>query len=305
MYRHAVIEAVKQDLVIQKSDLPSPAAGEVLIALEAAALNRRDYWITQGLYPGLQLPCVPGSDGAGCVVACGAGVQDFALGDEVIVNPGNNWGDDEGAQSAEFTVLGMPAAGTHASHLIIAADRVHKKPAHLDWQSAAALPLAYATAYRALMVQGQCQAGQRVLISGIGGGVAIAALQMAVAIGAEVIVTSSSADKSAKAKELGAVAAFNYREDDWAKQVLKQHGMIDVFIDGSGGDNVNAALLACRPGAHVVMYGATAGAPEKLDVFKLFWKQIHLVAAAWPAMQTLRRCWNLCLITELFRSSIR
>ena len=280
MYRRAVISEIKNDFQMIDEDIPALQAGEVLLELEAAALNRRDYWITQGLYPGLQLPCTPGSDGAGTITGLGADVADLSIGDEVIINPGMHWGVNQRAQDASFEVLGMPTNGTHASHIIIPADRIHAKPVHLDWQQAAALPLAYATAYRALFSQAQVQAGQRILVTGIGGGVAVAALQLAHAIGCEVIVTTSDEQKGQRALELGAHAFYNYRDENWVNQIIQNHGPIDAMIDGSGGDNVQAALNLCKAGGCLLMYGATAGAPKKLDVFKLFWKQIHIIGSS-------------------------
>ncbi len=279
MYRRAVLKEIKTDFEIIEESLPSVGDDDVLIELEAAALNRRDYWITQGLYPGLQLPCTPGSDAAGRVISCGSNVQNVTIGEEVIINPANNWGDVEEAQDKSFHVLGMPSIGTHASHICVAADRIHKKPEHLNWQEAAALPLAYATAYRALAVQGKAQTGQHILVTGIGGGVAVAVLQIAKAIGCEVLVTTSDPKKGELAKELGAAAYYNYKEDDWSKQLIKTHGSVDVMIDGSGGANYSAAMNALKPGGRMVVYGATAGPPPKMDVFKLFWKQIHVIGS--------------------------
>ncbi|NRA40303.1 MAG: alcohol dehydrogenase catalytic domain-containing protein, partial [Planctomycetes bacterium] len=218
MYTRAVLNEIKTEFLMKQEALPELKAHEVVVELAAAALNRRDYWITQGMYPGLQLPCTPGSDGAGTIMSLGSDVQDLSIGDEVIMNPGMNWGDQQSAQDVSFEVLGMPSSGTHATHITIAADRIHAKPQHLDWQQAAALPLAYATAYRAVFSQAQVQAGQRVLVTGIGGGVALAALQLAHAYGCEVIVTTSDEEKGQSALELGAVAFYNYHDEDWAQQ---------------------------------------------------------------------------------------
>ncbi len=279
-YLRSILSENKTPVTLSEGPMPTPQADEVLIELHAAALNRRDYWITQGMYPGITYPCTLGSDGAGIISAIGSTVQNFKAGDEVIINPGQDWGDDQNVQSDAFRILGMPQAGTHATHVICKADLLHAKPAHLNWHQAAALPLAYVTAYRAIMSQGLLQTGQSVLISGIGGGVALAALQIAKAAGATVFVTSSDADKRQRAEKLGADASYDYRAEKWQRALSKDHGPVDLIIDGSGGEGLNAAIDVCKPGGKIVIYGATAGAPKHMDLFKIFWKQIHLIGTS-------------------------
>lgn len=259
-----VLTERESPLVFRDEPDPVAAEGEVVVELRAAALNRRDFWITQGMYPGVEAPCVLGSDGAGLI------------GDrEVVINPGIGWGDDESAQSPEFSILGMPRNGTFAERVAVPAELVHDKPAHLSWDEAAALPLAGVTAYRALFAQGGLEAGQTVLISGAGGGVAAFALQFAVAAGANAVVTSSSAEKLAKAKELGAAAGFNYREESWAKGLEP----VDLILDSAAGPGYNALIGLLKPGGRIVNYGATAGAPKRLDFFKVFWNQLKILGS--------------------------
>ena len=253
--------------------------GEVVVKLKAAALNRRDYWITQGMYPGIELPVVLGSDGAGVVSQCGADVDDSWLGKEVILNPGFDWGDDENAQAGVFSILGMPRDGTFATEVSVSAIQLHARPAHLDWQSAAAVPLAGVTAYRALFSQGRLQAGETVLITGVGGGVATFALQFAVAAGAKVWVTSSSPEKIQRAVDAGALGGFNYRDEGWAKACAAEAGSTNLIVDSAGGAGYADLLELAAPGARIVNYGSTAGPPEKLEMFKLFWKQLHLIGS--------------------------
>ncbi|MDX1564617.1 MAG: alcohol dehydrogenase catalytic domain-containing protein, partial [Phycisphaeraceae bacterium] len=168
--------------VLEEVEPPKPGAGQVVVELRAAAFNRRDYWITQGLYPDVQTPVTLGSDGAGVVLACGQGVDPAWVGREVILNPGLDWGEREQAQSPDFSILGMPTDGTFAEQVAVPATNLHDKPAHLNWDEAAALPLGGLTAYRAVAVQGRCAAGQTAMISGVGGGVATFALQFAKAL---------------------------------------------------------------------------------------------------------------------------
>jgi len=277
--RALVLRQTKQPLVVEQRPDPDPAAGEVVIQLQAASLNRRDFWMTQGLYPGMQTPVVLGSDGAGLVTALGAGVDDKWLNAEVIVNPGWFWGDDQAAQSDDFQILGMPLDGTFATTVKAPVDYLHQKPAHLSWSEAAALPLAAVTAYRALVRQGGVKAGENVLITGAGGGVATFAANFALALGANVFVTSSSAAKIRAAVDAGAKAGFNYRLEGWHKEAQKEHGQMHLIIDGAGGDGYSRLLELAAPGGRIVNYGATAGAPSRFDIFKLFWKQLQLTGS--------------------------
>lgn len=273
-------------------DVPDPTAGsgEVVVKLHAAALNHRDLWIKQGKYAGLKFPLIPGSDGAGVIQARGADVDGFTLGDEVIINPSFDWGATESAQGDGFSILGLPRDGTLAESIAVPAAQLAPKPQHLSWSEAAALPLAGLTAYRALFARAQLKANERVLISGVGGGVASFALQYAVAHGARVWVTSSSDEKIARARELGAEGGFNYRQSDWTKSAAAAPGGFDVVVDSAGGDGFGDLIDLCNPGARVVFFGATRGDPSGLPMRKVFWKQLSLFGTTmgspidWAAM---------------------
>ncbi len=275
-----VLKELKEPLTVQERETPEPRAGQVLIELRAAALNRRDYWITQGMYPGIKTPVILGSDGAGVVTA---GDQHL-VGKEVIVNPGWDWGNAPAAQGADFRILGMPDDGTFASHLLAPAQYVHEKPDHLSWAEAAALPLAGVTAFRAAFTQGRLQSGETVLVSGVGGGVSTFVLQYALAAGARVFVTSSSRKKIDTAVQLGAVAGFQYTRDDWHKKLKNQYGEMDLIVDGAGGEGYTRLIDLAAPGGRIVNYGATAG-PPTLDLFKLFWKQLHLIGSTMGSVE--------------------
>ncbi len=268
---------------------PQPAAGEVIVAVKAAALNHRDVWIKSGLYAGLKWPCLPGSDGAGHVVALGEGVESGWLGQEVIINPCFNWGDREDAQAPDFSILGLPRPGTLAEKVAVPVAQLERKPAHLTWQEAAALPLGGLTAYRAVFARAKLRAGERVLVSGIGGGVATLALQFAVAAGARAWVTSSSPDKIARATTLGAEGGFDYRDEQWATKAVKAVGTFDVVVDSAGGDGFVRLLDVASPGGRLVIYGATRG-DGVLPMRKVFWRQLAVLGttmgspADWTAM---------------------
>ncbi len=269
---------------------PVPAAGEVVVRLVAAALNHRDVWIKSGQYAGLKWPAIPGSDGAGTVATTGAGVSPEWIGRDVIVNPSFGWGESEAAQGKDFSILGLPRDGTLAEQIAVPATQVAPKPVHLSWTEAAALPLAGLTAWRALFGRAQVKSGERVLVSGIGGGVALFALQFAVAAGAEVWVTSSSPAKIARAVALGAKGGFDYRGTGWAADAVKATGGFDVVVESAGGDGFEALIDACAPGGRIVFFGATRGNPPVLPMRKVFWRQLTLLGttmgspADWAAM---------------------
>lgn len=274
-----ILKQVKQPLELEERPDLVPGTGEVVVQLKAAALNRRDYWITQGMYPGIKPPVILGSDGAGIVVRTGSEVANSWQEREVVLNPGLDWGDRQSSQSPEFSILGLPRDGTLATQVAVPATQLHPKPAHLSWQQTAALPLAGMTAYRALFSQGTLREGETVLITGIGGGVATFALQFAVAAGAEVWVTSSSDEKIQRALEMGARGGFNYKEENWSKDANRQGVTPDLIIDSAGGASYLSLVSLAAPGGRIVSYGATTGHAEKLDLFKVFWKQLHLIGS--------------------------
>jgi len=265
-----VLNEFKQPLVLQERPSPEPGRGQVIVKPKAAALNRRDYWITQGLYLGIRCPVILGSDGAG--------TADFKE-KEVIINPGYNWGKRQEVQSGDFKILGMPDDGTFAEEIAVPQEQLFAKPEHLSWEQAAALPLAGLTAYRALFKQGRLQSSQTIVVTGIGGGVACIALQLAVAAGATVIVTSSSQAKIDKALAMGAAAGFLYNTEGYASQVNAEFGPVHLIVDGAGGDGYGELINMVCPGGRIVNYGATAGMPGKLDLRKVFFRQLHLVGS--------------------------
>jgi zinc-binding alcohol dehydrogenase/oxidoreductase len=294
------------ELALQHLTMPEPGPGEVRVRLRAAALNHRDVWIKRGQYAGLRYPCTPGSDGAGVIEAVGTDVAIDRVGEEVVINPSFDWGDSEAAQGEQFSILGLPREGTLAERIVVPAGQCSPRPAHLSWPEAAALPLAGLTAYRAVVARAQVRAGERVLITGIGGGVATFALQFAVARGAHVWVSSSAADKLSRAAELGARGGFNYREADWVATATKT-GLFDVIIDSAGGEGFESLIDLAAPGGRIVFFGATCGNPPVLPMRKVFWKQLSLLGttmgspADWAAMLAETARLDLCpVISEIF-----
>ncbi len=277
--RAAVLEAVKQPLVVKELPDPKPGPNEVLIELKAAALNRRDLWIIEGMYPGIVTGVVLGSDGAGIVAEVGEEVSGRLVGQEVIINPGWDWGREERAQSDAFRILGMPDHGTFAEYVVVPVEYVYPKPAHLNWHEAAALPLAGVTAYRATFTQGQLAPADKLLVTGIGGGVATFVLQYGVAIEAEVAVTSSAEEKIERAVQLGAKSGYNYTEKDWSRALLEEFGAVDVAVDGAGGPGFVQLIDVLAPGGRLVNYGVTGGVPPVCPLPKIFWRQLRIIGS--------------------------
>ena len=261
-----VLKAFNTYPAIGELELPAPNEGMAEIEVKAVALNRRDYYITQGLYPGVEFPVVLGSD-----------VSGIYKNEDVIVNPNIDWGANEAVQSDAYHILGMPSWGGMAQYVQVAKDRIHPKPAHLSLEEASALPLAGLTAFRAVKTKGNCKAGEKVLINGIGGGVATFAFQFALAMGAEVYVTSGSEEKLNKALEMGAKGTANYKTEHWHKQLAKDSGGFDLIIDSAGGKGFANLAKLCRPAARIVFYGGTRGKIEGLSPQILFWRQVTVM----------------------------
>jgi zinc-binding alcohol dehydrogenase/oxidoreductase len=256
---------------------PEPGPGEVVVALRAAALNRRDVFLRKGIAPS-PLPVIPGSDGAGVVRALGPGVSGVSEGDEVIILPSLDWGGGEEAPEPGFRILGGPDDGTYAELIRIPARNVFPRPARLSWEEAAALPLGGLTAYRALVSRARIRTGETVLVIGIGGGVATIALRLARAAGCRVLVTSSSDEKIARARELGAAGGVNYTGGDWPAAVRELAGGrgVDVVVDSVG--STWADSVSClRPGGRVVVFGGTGGGKVEMLVRPVTLGQVSIL----------------------------
>lgn len=265
-------------LETQTVPAPTPAAGEVRIALSAAALNRRDQYIRDGRYAKIQLPCVLGSDGCG-VVDMAPTEASHLLGQRVVIDPSFDWGTNPAAQGPHFSILGMPRQGTFAEYVCVPWQNVHLAPSHLSDAEAAALPLAGLTAYRATMVQGAVKRGDVVLVTGIGGGVATMVMQFALAAGATVWVTSGSDAKLERARELGARGGANYHVATWTADLANAVSGFDCIVDSVGGDLVNDLTGLARAGGRIVFYGTSRGAVPSLNLHRIYWKQLHLVGS--------------------------
>jgi NADPH:quinone reductase-like Zn-dependent oxidoreductase len=264
----AIVLKQQNSYPVYDADYPDPVAGEgeVLVKLRHAALNRRDYWITQGKYPNIQVPVILGSDGCG------------KIGDRrVLLYPAINWGKSRRVQADNFEPLGMPKNGTLAEYIAVDKSYVYDAPEYLSDAEAACIGMAGLTAYRALFSRGELKAGDRVLINGVGGGVALMACQLAIAAQAEVYVTSGSANKIDQAVKLGAKAGFNYREENWHKKALAEGLLFDVIIDSAGGPGFANLIKVAAPGGRLVTYGGTHGALDHLNTQIIFWRQLSIL----------------------------
>jgi zinc-binding alcohol dehydrogenase/oxidoreductase len=254
-----------QEPVLVDVSAPVPIEGRTIINVTNAALNHRDLWIAKGKYARIKYPVIPGSD------LCG-----YAGSKRVIVNPGFYWGENEHVQSKEFQILGLPDDGSLAEFVSVRDEYIYEAPPHLSNAEAAALPLAGVTAYRALFTKCKPEQGENILITGIGGGVALQVLQFAIAFGLNVYVSSSDDDKIQKAITLGAKSGVNYTNENWDQELNKMSGGVHIIIDSAAGSGFSKFPNVCLPGARICLYGGTQGVINDLSPQSLFWKQISI-----------------------------
>jgi NADPH:quinone reductase-like Zn-dependent oxidoreductase len=238
---------------------PSPGPGEVLVHLRAASLNHLDLWVRKGL-PSVPKPRILGADGAGVL----------DNGERVVINPGLDHGD------GRITVVGEHMDGTHAELVAIPEENVYPIPYGLSFHDAAAFPLVFETAYRMLVTKADIQPDEWILLWGIGSGVATAGLQIAKALGANAIVTSSSDAKLTRARELGADAVVNHATADVVaavKEATSGRGA-DIVLEHVGEATWERTLQAARPGGRITVCGATSGPNPPAALHRLWWKQL-------------------------------
>jgi len=278
-----------ENLLVQ--DVPAPviaAPDDVLVRIQAAALNRLDLFIAGGL-PGISynFPLVLGSDGAGVVAQAGGRAARFKAGDRVMINPGVSCGECEWCLAGEqplcprYAVLGEHRPGTIAEFVVVPERNLAPVPAGMSNAQAAAFSLATLTAWRMLVTRAALRPGETVLIWGIGGGVALAALKIAKLAGARVIATSASDAKLARAQALGADILLNHAQADVAKEVRSLTGKrgVEVVLDSVGEKTWEQSLRCLARKGRLVTCGATTGPMCVTDVRKLFWYQWTLMGS--------------------------
>ncbi|KAK4130546.1 NAD(P)-binding protein [Trichocladium antarcticum] len=270
--------------------IPTPGPGQLLVRLSAAALNHRDLFIRQALYPGISFTAPLLADGYGIVTALGhpASASPRAqslLRQPVLLTPSRGWDSDPAGPEdlgRAFTVVGasrLSADGTAQEWIVVDEDEVVAAPAHLTAAEGAALPLVGVTGWRALVTKAGVRAGDNVLVTGIGGGVALQVLQFAVAMGVRVWVTSGDAGKIARAKGLGAEGGVCYKDRDWDRQLggmlPAERPYLDAVVDGAGGDVVGRTVKLLKPGGVISSYGMTVG-PRMDWLMQAALKQVEL-----------------------------
>ncbi len=262
------IQLVSKESVpkIVEVDMPNVEQAYRNVKVLNAALNHRDLWIAKGQYAKIQYPIIPGSD------LCGT-----LDGKRVFVNPGFFWGHKEEIQSSEFEILGLPKNGSFAEYVAVPEDYIYEVPDHLSNVQAAALPLAGVTAYRALFSKCRPKSGERILITGIGGGVALQVLQFAVAYGLEVYVSSSDDKKIQKAVDLGAKGGINYTKENWEKEFVSSYGNMNMIIDSAAGSSFQKLLTVAQAAARICIYGGTQGPISHISPQIIFWKQLTIL----------------------------
>lgn len=282
IHEHGGIDQV----VIDEIETPEPGPGEVRVRLRAAALNHLDLFVLGGI-PGIDMPLphVMGADGAGVVDAVGEGVETLAAGDEVVLNPGLWCGscefclDGEQSMCIRYRLLGEHVDGTFAGAIVLPAVNCHRKPSGLSWEQAAAFPLVTLTAWRMVVTNGGVGPGDTVLLHGIGGGVSLVALQIAVASGASVWVTSHDDAKLERAVELGASGGWNYRNtDNIAREIrgVTDRRGVDLVVDNVGAATFAQSIDACRKGGTIVTCGVTSGPKLPVDGRRVFWNHLRI-----------------------------
>jgi NADPH:quinone reductase-like Zn-dependent oxidoreductase len=252
-------------LVLEDVPDPEPAPGEVLIRLHASALNHLDVWIRKGL-PSVPKPRILGADGAGVRVDTG---------ERVLINPGIE------TPTGAIHVIGEHGDGTNAELIAVPEANVHPIPADLSFEEAAAFPLVFETAYRMLVTRARLQEDEWVFAWGIGSGVSTAALAIAKALGARVIVTSSSDEKLARARELGADFALNHATEDIqaaVKEATGGHGA-DVVVEHVGEATWKQSLNLAAQGGRVTVCGATTGPNPPAQLHRVWWKQLSILGS--------------------------
>ncbi|MDP3274375.1 MAG: NAD(P)-dependent alcohol dehydrogenase [Deltaproteobacteria bacterium] len=268
-----------ENLRLTERALPTVKAGEVLVQMGAASLNYRDLLMVRGLYnPRQRLPLVPCSDGAGTVVAVGDGVRDVTVGTRVIPAFAQAWLSGEPTRELLSSTLGGPLDGTLCEHRVFDPRALVQVPEHLSLIEAATLPCAALTAWRALFDHGGLLPGQWVLVQG-SGGVSVFALQFAKQIGARVIATTSSAEKAARLRELGAEVVINYRDEpQWSKRVreVTDSRGVDVIVEVGGAGTLEQSLRAIKVGGRVSLIGVLSGGSGEVNLLPVLMQDVRV-----------------------------
>jgi NADPH:quinone reductase-like Zn-dependent oxidoreductase len=281
IYEHGGLEVLKYE-----EDVPVPEleAGEVLLKVKACALNYLDIWVRRGI-PGVPLPHIPGSDVAGVIEELSPGVEGFQPGERVVINPGVSCGQCDYCRRGEdslcetYHIIGEHVDGGYAEFVKVPVRNLMRIPEGFSFEEAAAAPLVFLTAWRALITRAQLRPGETVLILGASGGVGTACVQIAKLAGAQVIAVAGSDEKLQKLKELGADVLINHTQQDFSKEVWQLTGKrgVDLVVDSIGEATWERSLRVLAKDGRLVTYGATSGPKPLTDVRLVFWRQLRLI----------------------------
>ncbi len=281
----------REHLRFEDAEPPRPGAGEVVVRLGAASLNYRDLLILSGRYnPRLPLPQVPVSDGAGEILAVGPDIGEFAPGDRVITHPVMGWEDGRFRREYAVSTLGGPGPGMGQEQVALPATSVVRAPAGWSHADASTLPIAALTAWSALVTEGPVREGDTVLTLGTGG-VSIFALQIGHALGARVIVTSSSHEKLERARELGAAHGIHRIEDaEWDRSVRRLTGGVgaDLIVENGGAGTLSQSLRATAAGGTVALLGALTGLRAEIGLAPAVMRRIRIAGVMTDCRRALR-----------------
>jgi NADPH:quinone reductase-like Zn-dependent oxidoreductase len=288
--------------VVDDLPVPEPGEGEVRIQVKAAALNRLDLWVRLG-WPGLKLnmPHITCADGAGIVDKVGAGVTQFKPGDRVCIDPTIVDPDDQALMTglenqARIHLLGETVPGVASEYTVLPQRNLMKIPDHVGFNEAAAAGLVYVTAWHSLITRGALRPGETVLIVGAGGGVNSASIQIAKLAGAKVTVVGSTAEKCAKAHELGADVTVNRQETpEWSKALYKLTNKrgFDVVVDNVGTDTFMDSIRSTRIGGRLLVVGGTSGPFVEIDLRQIFFRHLSIIGSTMGPHQDFIRVMNL------------
>lgn len=272
-------------LRLEELPRPVPGRGELLVEVRAVGLNHLDLWVRRGLPIETTMPHIGGSDIAGVVAEVGAGVEGWGGGERVVVNPTLSCGRcreclrGEESLCADLKILGEHTDGGFAELVAVPARNAYRLPDDVSFLSAAALPVSYQTAWRALLTRARLRPGEDVLVLGASGGTAIAAVQIAKLTGARVFAVTSGAEKAAKLRELGAHLVYDRTAGDFSREIHRDTGKrgVDVVVENVGESTWKQSLRSLTRGGRLVTYGATSGPAGHTDLRVLFWKQLEII----------------------------
>lgn len=277
--RAVVIHPMAREAIsVRDWPYPQPRDGEVVVRVVRAALNRNDQ-MTVEKRGDLPSPVVIGADAAGVVEEVGSGVVGVHVGDEVIVFPSLRWGPRDEVQAADYEILGYPTQGTHAELVAVPAENVFPRPIRLSWEETAALPLAGVTAWRAIVTRGRLRSGETMVVTAASSGVGTFAVQIGAALGARVIVVTSSEEKVAQASRIGASAGVLRTSPDFADELLDAARGAQLVVDSTGGQ-WPVLIQALGPGGRMVVLGRKAQDVGALPVQPLFWRQLDVMGSS-------------------------